>query len=219
MNKTQLLLDYDGVMLKNTNLSKYQLVRSAKFVQKHTHLTIGTCQHLNKKFYPTYGHTVTMLNKMFNKKVTIEEYDDYVFNKKSISRLDPLVDGDTKKHMKSFENLFEVCDKTNIVWNIFTNAHINWVMHFSEVMGMDTISHNNVIWPESKLELLKPNPKAYDRVEALFPEATSFIFVDDSPVNLNDLIHREKWIPILMTEKTTVNHIAFVVSGAISFSE
>ena len=189
----KLLLDYDGVILKNPKLTKYQFNKSAMFVQKHIHLPIQQCEHFNKKYYPKYGHTVTMLNEMFMKPVTLEEYNDYVFNKHDLNKLSPLVCSETKKHARSFINLIDYCEQTNKQWYIFTNAHLNWVMHFSSICDLP-VTEDKVIWPRN-LSLLKPNKESYDNIEKMFPN-DNYMFIDDSEVNLDIPRSRSKWIPI-----------------------
>lgn len=189
----KLLLDYDGVVLKSRSLSDYQLRKSAMFVEKHTKLPFDKCQKMNKKYYPRYGHTVTMLNCLFKKPVTLEQYNDYMFNKKDLHELSWLVFPHTKQHAQSFIDLFNVCDNCNIDWYIFTNAHVDWVMHFARICELP-IDEKKVIWP-STLDLLKPKAQSYDNIEKRFPDET-LIFIDDSDVNLVIPQQRSQWIPI-----------------------
>jgi hypothetical protein len=66
-------------------------------------------------------------------------------------------------------------------------------MHFSELCELP-IEEKNVIWPQS-LDLLKPKMLAYDNIEHMFPGET-YMFVDDSEVNLQIPRQRSQWIPI-----------------------
>lgn len=175
----KLLLDFDGVIIKNKKILQYQYQRSAKFVQKHLHVPITTADDINRKYYPKYGHTVIMLKDHFNIPVTLEEYNEFVFPKTQIYRLDSLVDKQTFEHGNDFIKHFKSMDYHT---SIFTNAHINWVTTFADIFDLPIAEHN-VIWPQS-LELLKPMPKAYDNVSHQFKEADRIIFVDDSPKNI-----------------------------------
>ena len=207
MKKT-LLLDYDGVVLRNTYLSQYQLNRSAKFVQKHSHLSYQTCKEINSKYYPKHGHTVTLINKMFNKNVTLEEYNDYVFSLRHLKKLNHLVDAQTYEHGNAFNKLFEFCQANNMQWHTYTNAHINWVLNFSNLLDLPMISAKNIIWPLD-ISLLKPNKVSYDIIEKeLCDYGSSFTMVDDSLLNLT--IPRErpnKWMPIHFKENHKVDDI------------
>lgn len=175
----RLLLDFDGVIVKNKKILQYQYQRSAKFVQKHLHVPITTADDLNRKYYPKYGHTVIMLKDHFKIPVTLEEYNDFVFTKHHIQRLDALIDKQTFEHGNDFAKHFI---STDYHTSIFTNAHVNWVTTFAEIFDLP-IQENNIIWPQS-LDLLKPSPKAYDNVSNLFSEADRIVFVDDSQKNI-----------------------------------
>lgn len=195
MASTMLLLDFDGVMLKNRHAEQYQLRRSAKFVQRVTHMNINVCEKVNKKYYPVHGHTVLMVNNLFDKSVTLEDYNEFVFDKKQMSRLDNVLDADTFAHMSDFNKVIEYCELNNIQWKVFTNAHSSWVTHFTERLGVEGVSNDKIIFP-SDLESLKPNALAYDKVENAHADVDQFIFVDDSKTNLVIPDERRQWIPI-----------------------
>lgn len=185
----RLLLDFDGVIIKNKKIIQYQYQRSAKFVQKHLHVPISTADNLNRTHFPKYGHTVIMLNEHFNIPVTLEEYNDFVFPKQQIYRLDSLIDKSTFEHGNDFAQHFK---STNYHTSVFTNAHINWVTTFADIFDLPITEHN-VIWPTS-LELLKPMPKAYDNVSNLFKEADRIVFVDDSKKNIEYPSRLSNWV-------------------------
>jgi hypothetical protein len=194
---TRLLLDFDGVMLKNKHAEQYQLRRSAKFVQHVTHLDLKTCERMNKKYYPIHGHTVLMTNKLFGLDVTLADYNEFVFAPSNIARLTRVLDDDTMHHMKAFNHVIDFCEQNNLEWNVFTNAHMNWVMFFSELLGVQRITTSKVIWPGNDVHALKPNAMAYDNVEAVYANTDCFIFVDDSKANLVVPEERNEWLPIL----------------------
>lgn len=175
----RLLLDFDGVVVKNKKIIQYQYQRSAKFVQKHLHVPITTADELNRKYFPKYGHTVIMLKDHFKIPVTLEEYNEFVFPKEQIYRLDSLVDKQTFEHGNDFAKHFK---STSYHTSIFTNAHVNWVTTFADIFDLP-IGEHNIIWPQS-LDLLKPLPKAYHNISDLFHEADRIVFVDDSKKNI-----------------------------------
>jgi hypothetical protein len=183
-----LLLDFDGVILRDKNLISYQSKRSAKFVKQHTQLPMRTAEYINKKYYPKHGHTVMMLNERFFKNITLDEYNDFVFNKSNIARLP--IPKETIQYGKSFQRLFNQFDTT-----IFTNAHLNWVTHFIDVFDL---SPSQIIWPQ-EISLLKPNEKPYNSIEKQMPNVPK-AFVDDSKINLEYPSHHLHWHTIHYTE-------------------
>jgi hypothetical protein len=210
-----LLLDYDGVVLKNKHLTNYQYRRSARFVQKHTHMSMTMCEKLNKEFYPKYGHTLTMLNEMFKKNITLEEYNDFLYNKERLSRLVSVVDEETRHHAKSYEKALYLCHAMNINWHIFTNAHINWITYLSELIDMGGITEDKIIWPENKMHLLKPNDKAYERIENMLPSQYPYIFADDSRVNIDAVRERDGWDAIHVSTDSPVEDVVDEITGLI----
>ena len=174
--RSQVLLDFDGVVLRDRRMSMYQTQRSAKFVKLHTALPMKTADFVNKRFYPVHGHTVIMLRERFFKDISLEEYNDFVFDKRALKQLP--VTKEMIEHGKAFRSLFDDFD----AW-IFTNAHWNWIEHFVDVFDLP-IGQERVIWP-TDLTRLKPNEKAYDLVEAKMKDlGEKKIFVDDSEINL-----------------------------------
>jgi hypothetical protein len=194
MMTTRLLLDFDGVLLRNKNIDKYQHVQSALFVRRVTGLSLEKCQKFNQKYFPIYGHTVSMLNNMLGANVTIQEYDDFVFDTKKMRQLNNLVTSDTKEHMLNFDYVIKYCKDYNVPYNVFSNANVKWIDHFCHVIG-SKINEEEVIWPNGDLTNLKPKEKAYDNIENKFDE-NRFLFVDDAHVNLDIPEKRERWIPV-----------------------
>lgn len=210
-----LLLDYDGVVLKNKCLTNYQYRRSARFVQKHTQLSMTMCEKLNREYYPKYGHTVKMLNEMFSKNVSLEEYDDFLFRKEQLVRLATVIDEATRHHAKSYEKLFTICRQMDMNWHIFTNAHINWITYFSQLLEIDEIKEDKVIWPESKMHLLKPNSEAYKRVENTVNSPYPYIFADDSKVNIEAICEREGWDGIHIRTDSPIEEVINEITSHI----
>ncbi len=200
-----LLLDFDGVVLRNNKISEYQYRKSARFLQKFTSLTYERCLELNKKYYPQYGHTVILINQVFKNKTSLEEYNDFVFNKKTINKLEKLLDDDTYKHAKQFQMFFEKDDTY-----IFTNAHINWIEFFTDRFEIP-VAKDKIFYPK-KLDMLKPFPKIYDHLDEKFDD---ILFVDDSPKNLEYPSKLKKWKVCLFKESNDIdllkqNHQIFV---------
>lgn len=202
MNR-KLLLDFDGVVLRNKYLKQYQLDRSAKFIKEKTCMPIEICKNINKENYPKYGHTVTMLNKMFQLPVTLEEYNEFVFDKKQLQPLTKFIDKNTFEYTNSFNKLFDYCNKNNTEWYIFTNAHITWVEVFADTCNLD-ICNKKIIYP-TDLKLLKPKLDSYKAIENKFSHDSHFIFIDDHFDNLP--YYRKRWSALHYQRDNNVDHI------------
>ena len=204
-----LLLDYDGVVLRNKTCTQYQLRRSARFVQSKTNFSMEQSELINKTHYIKYGHTVNMLNIMFNSRTTLEEYNEFVFDTNKIKKLNRFIDKETHTHGMKFNNVITKCENENINWYIYTNAHINWVKHFSNLMSLP-INENKIIWPEN-LDLLKPHLKSYDRIDSMFPDH-KFMMVDDSIGNLF-IPEKKSWDTMLFGPAHDADHIVRALSA------
>jgi len=180
MAAAKLLLDFDGVILRNKKLSDYQVRRSAEFVKKHVPLPFKDCYNINKQYYPEYGHTVIMVNNLFNKRTTLEEYNEFVYNKKQLAGL--VLDPPSFEHGNAF-NMF-----ANENTYIFSNAPEEWVGHFSEMLELNI---KNCICPRT-LEDLKPLPRVYSALNARF-SGQKIVFVDDSKKNLRPVSNYANW--------------------------
>lgn len=173
------------------------------FVQKHTGMSLKACEVLNADYYPQYGHTVIMMNKLFNRHVTLEEYNNYVFDEVSLKSLIPLVDVKTATQYKSFDTIISKCEDSQINTSIFTNAPYVWVNTFQSVLSGKQLP---VICP-AELSLLKPNAGAYDAVEQTYPWCDRFWFIDDSKSNLQIPEQRMAWIPLHYRPNMTIKFI------------
>jgi hypothetical protein len=77
------------------------------------------------------------------------------------------------------------------------------------------IKEDNVIWPESKMHLLKPNMDAYERVENMLPSEEPYIFADDSKVNIEAIHERDGWDGIHVRTDSPVETIIDEINGLI----
>jgi FMN phosphatase YigB (HAD superfamily) len=195
-----LLLDFDGVVLRNPKIAEYQYRKSAAFLQKYTNLSYNRCLEINNKYYPQYGHTVIFINKIFTKKTTLEEYNDFVFNTNAIKKLDNLIDFDTYEHANKFKDLISLNNTY-----IFTNAHINWIEYFSYKLDL-FIPYSKIIYP-TDISMLKPFPQVYENLDQKIDN--NIVFVDDSIKNLEYPMRLPKWDVCLFKDASDVDLIHF----------
>ena len=193
-------MDFDGVMLRNQAMTMYQNKKSAMFVQKHTGMSLKACEVLNADYYPKYGHTVIMMNKLFNKDLTLQDYNNFVFDEESLKSMIPLLDTKTVSHYHTFDTLITKCEDKLINTCVFTNAPYVWVNTFQSVLSNKQLP---VIYPK-ELSLLKPNASAYDAVETSYPLCNTFWFLDDSKGNLHIPEQRMTWVPLHYRPNMTI---------------
>jgi FMN phosphatase YigB (HAD superfamily) len=175
----RILLDYDGVILRSARATHYQFSQSVKFMYTKLNKTMSLvdCARANARYYPVHGHTVHMMNRLYDADVTLAEYNEFVFGKIELKR-NALDDTRVLEDMAEFGKFVRVCKNLDVPVAIFTNAHPNWVSR----TALGAVCNLPVIHPEDNLSLLKPAAEAYKRVNASFP-GDSFVFIDDSADN------------------------------------
>lgn len=162
------------------------------------------CESLNAQCFPKYGHTVLMLNNLFNKSVSLGEYNSFVFNKNTLVDLLPYIDSKTKTHFNSFAPFLKKCQRAQADSVIFTNAHHTWIDFFVKELSEDQVFQDMPVVYPSKLAELKPRKRAYNKVETTYPKADTFWFVDDSSGNLTEPSLRPHWVPFHYTANTQI---------------
>lgn len=205
MGSRMLLVDFDGVVLRNNRCVRYQCDQSAKFVQKVTGMSLRASEQMNRQWYPRHGHTVTMLNNMFDNVTTLEEYNSFVFDRQTMAAEIHDADFDVQTHEQfgNIMNLIDKCNKADISTAIFTNACLSWVSYCTMKVAPRLLQKVQVIYP-TRMNQMKPNYLAYDNVELLFPNKEEFWFVDDTKAHLLEPSKRDNWIPFYYTPNTTV---------------
>ena len=183
----RLLLDYDGVILRSSAARKFQCDRSAAFMHHVTGMSLESCIKLNSAYYRHYGHTTNLINAMFRQRLTLREYNDFVFDDAAMAQLElePSVQPQLAK-LHEFERQAKAYD---VAWSIFTNAPSKWVTA--------TGGFGHIVSAEHDITMLKPAPEAYARVEKLFQDVTVFVFIDDDKENILAAKKRGNWKTIL----------------------
>lgn len=176
-----MLLDYDGVVLRSKKALQYQSIASNEFafqVLKAARIDVSRsqCAKINRQHYKEYGHTVNMLRTMFDAKVTLSQYNAFVFDEPSLRR--SLSNIDTTESMAEAHRMVSACLQSGIESCIFTNAHPNWVKHTARGI----VRELPIIHPGDDIGALKPFEHAYRRVEEAYDEE-NFLFIDDSLAN------------------------------------
>lgn len=188
--KQALLLDMDGVILKNHPVHQHVIQRCQAYVQLFT--KTKTPEKLNKYLYETTGHTVIGLQKL-GYPATVQTFNNFVYNS-----LDPNVFR-TKKYENTEKliELKETCKDRNVDFYIFSSAPKSYV---EEVLThMDTSLKNIETLSEITNALLKPDPWCYKAVEA-YIRADKITFVDDKLVNILPVINSPRWTNYLFVD-------------------
>ena len=199
MQRKVVLLDFDGVVLKNHPIHRTVGMKCRTYLQKYVPIRDPIkASELNRHLYESTGHTLTGLKEL-GYPVSINEFNNYVYDNIDYSQLKDLKQTN-KSDIDDFRKLKHWCKTNEIKSYIFSNAPWQWCDTILKRMGENDIDVLNTFC------LLKPNGKLYDAVEHLFPDH-KFYFIDDKMSNLVPVMPRKNWIKILMSYDKQDSHI------------
>jgi FMN phosphatase YigB (HAD superfamily) len=189
MNKT-LLLDIDGVLLRDKNLQGHVKNNCVRYVKEK----IPACKNpeeMNKWLYLSHGHTGVGLSKVYG--VDMSDFNEHVYDKHLMEHLSEIVHG-TEFQLEAKE----IHSLTYHGWKIglFTNTPIQWARPVAHAISDEIFI--SCSGPYS--EYLKPNPLAYE----FFPKNRNYLYVDDSLKNLGATRTMEGWHPYYFSQSDVV---------------
>jgi FMN phosphatase YigB (HAD superfamily) len=188
MKKT-LLLDFDGVLLRDPLATKLVSNRATRYVQKFTKANIRDAAIINKYLYKSFGHTVTGLNKI-GYPATMEDYNKTVYHHIDYTLVASRMD------TGAIYELLDQCHRYGIKVMLFTNSPPCW---HENIMARIPLPYE--IEKVNMLGLLKPDPKLYIDIEKKHRDQKLY-FVDDSFTNFASYtLFKPNWINIMYDEK------------------
>lgn len=176
------LLDFDGVVLRNSRVSTHVFHSCVRFMAKKASISIDQARHLNRVWYPKLGHSSRVLQERLGVPCTIEEFNEAVYTTfVDYDHVRRVIVPEDFKHARA---LLETGDCA-----IFSNAPEIWCRRVSDILelkpkcivGSDTIGY-----------VLKPHPLAYERAERLIGCKPS-LFIDDDPKNVSAAKYNAGW--------------------------
>jgi FMN phosphatase YigB (HAD superfamily) len=183
-----LLLDMDGVILRNNTAHKHIAFRCQQYVRKITGIKNPIkVSILNKQLYESTGHTFLGL-KNLGYPINLDEFNEYVYDDMSI------IKNINAKETNQLTLLKKKCEDKNIKIYIFSNAPIIW--------SHTILSHMNCDIPILSSEYLKPQIEYYNIVESIISE--KILFVDDKLMNIMPVINRKRWTTYLFNEDINI---------------
>jgi FMN phosphatase YigB (HAD superfamily) len=179
--RSAIMVDYDGVVLRSAEASKFVSDRCIAFAASKT----GTRGRknaiaLNRVAYSRYGHTARGLMAM-GYPVTLEEFNNYVYggDVDYQSLLQPSIhdtfDG------KGLSVLTQTCRTLRSDLYIWSNAPEDWVKRTSSVFGFDCEQHGIKVLTTA---CLKPDILAYRDAERKVQAPGTMILIDDQLHNV-----------------------------------
>ena len=183
-----LLLDIDGVVVRDRHLFAHIKHRAALYVQSKL-VNCSRPEVVNSTLYLAYGHTARGLKEAF--RVDASDYNEFVYDKNLMTHLGAVLETDQfKKDAEIINNL------TAGGWavTLFTNAPYQWAHRVG--LGINDQMSIHCPGPDASRAVYKPDPLFYES----FDDGQKYYFVDDSLKNLGAVRHKSNWRTIFFTE-------------------
>ena len=181
-----LLLDVDGVVLRNPLLMNHLKENCVSYVRKKLPASKDPYA-TNHVLYLAHGHTARGLQRVF--KIDTSDFNQHVYDKPLLNHLADVIDTADFQYEAA-----QIHELTREGWNVklFTNAPWVWASKVALAIG-DVVS---VTCPGNPAESpLKPEPEAY-----MFAQHHLNIFVDDSLKNLGTARYLANWQCVYFNE-------------------
>lgn len=185
---SSILLDFDGVIINNTNISSFVASKSEQFIAKKYNLSSHKSKQLNRVFYKTHGHTAIGVDpKEYESHIL--DYNHYVFANIDYSNLKNMITMKDKHNIKQLASSLE-----GEKYGLFTNAPISWCENICWAANMDIYDFiDDTKCFTSDNGLIKPKKKIYNLVESELKNDRTIYFIDDNEINFKEILHNDKW--------------------------
>ena len=208
-NSKSLLFDYDGVVIRNKQVLDRVSHASVLFCQRYLHESYSVVSNTNKKYFPKYGHTVTMLQEMFKVNTCMDEYNEFVYEKHmDYDSIPAMLDQSDLDNKDDIVNCIESFQNQGISYGIYTNNCDAWVQRVNRVLGLDELFENDLVFSQDNLVHSKPDVRSYQEVEKKFMQSTKsqhIVFLDDNKTNLKAVVDNSNWTPIHVSSTSKIS--------------
>jgi FMN phosphatase YigB (HAD superfamily) len=211
MMKKVVLIDFDGVVLKNKIADAKVAKRAGIYTWKHINqhkssqnchrmVTLSQGEDVCYNLYKGYGHTVLGLQGIGLSECNIKD-----FNKNVYDTLDYHVLRKTNNNFDDVRKLINYCHECHYEMFLFSNAPLRWMSNMLKddediLFAMQDIRKRLEI-DEDDERYLKPNQYIYDVIGSSFIK-DNIVFVDDNINNIKPVMNKLTWTNIVMS---TVN--------------
>lgn len=204
-----LLLDFDGVILRNDRVRKYVQDACSRLFAEKTRMPPRVAARVNRERYPLYGHTSILLSKEYGIPCTVQGFNKDVY--------ECMVKYSEVKKLLEDQDVDWIMDMTTALplerAYVFSNAPTAWCKTLSDYLGLTGIREDRFLCSD-KLQYLKPHPKAFLAAETFVSNNAGYFFVDDDPGNISAALNRgPKWDAVLFREQGTWDDVAAKYKG------
>ena len=185
-----LLLDVDGVLLRNKPLFEHVKHNAVRYVAKK----LPDCpdpEETNRVLYLTHGHTARGLKSAFG--IDSSDYNSFVYNKSLMTHLMDVIE--SNEFRLDAETVNSMTERGWPV-TLFSNAPYQWVQPVA--LAINDQVRIRCPGPDTSVANFKPDPAFYKEFDS---SCGSYYYVDDSLKNLGAVRSFPNWRPIHFAER------------------
>lgn len=202
MTVRHVLVDFDGVVIKNRAYQKIVEKRIIQYVARSYNIkNMKEAKILNTFLYKKYGHTYWGMNELppsGTKRITLDDFNKTVYShdiKKEI-----LMSTNYNIYQDDIDKWEAFCimlSMSSLDVSIFSNAPKQWCDFFTKpINNKYNVSNLHDVFPVS-MEMLKPKPEVYQYIDQNIIKHKPVVFIDDSVMNLSYPMQLSNWTNIL----------------------
>jgi FMN phosphatase YigB (HAD superfamily) len=193
--KTVVVLDFDGVILRNTDV--HNLVRDRVVDYVHAHFGVRMMSRkmastVNQHLYKSFGHTQLGLEALYANGATIFDFNKEVYNMQLFKEMDTI---HPRECEWAFDHAMRLIGEHEMPTYLFTSAPADWCAYWLERWNVDAIPRSQ--WFTSSTTPLKPTPEAYEAVDstirASHGQDCTVWMMDDTLSLILPVVHRPNW--------------------------
>ena len=193
------LFDVDGVIVRNPAISAAIERRAVNYVRTRTKMSHSGAMRVNRLLYTNYGHTHTGMKAAFQVEDTIDDYNDYVYDRDTLFYcFRELARGyDSHSSQQAMQVISKLHEKGVPVY-LFTNAPDIWADAVVQALDLN-------IRPERRITStfgvkMGGDASLYNRIAHYVQEIDGqrdLVYVEDTFRNLTPILYRNNWQPVL----------------------
>jgi FMN phosphatase YigB (HAD superfamily) len=194
------LIDFDGVVFRNTKVSNMVCEKSIRYVASRKGLQYRDAKYVNDIGYTKLGHTARVVS---DDTLAIQDYNEYVFDKQMFRWMKNVI-GYSDNQL--IEQVSTIKKDRNLRLLLCTNAPLQYCIHVLFYMGWewDDVFDPDVCFT-SDTGIVKPLTAYYNRVEDTL-DLKEYHFIDDSISNIMPCIHRPRWKGCVINNQKDLFH-------------
>ena len=186
------LLDFDGVIFKNTKIHKLVEQKSIEYVAKALNVPMKKATKISNYNYKKNGHTTISYNKEHG--LNIHDYNEFLFDNMNWNEIKAYLN---KNDFDNLDIYKRICNRDNINYYLYSNASLSYCVNVLKHLNYDLFEQET--FTSSNCEL-KPLCDSYHHVENTIHQLNNhkLHFIDDNMINLKPIQYNVNWSTYLL---------------------